>query len=129
MKTMETRNIKNDSRKQSTIDKTSNSQNGQDFKVFVAPGADDNDEESREVQVVTFHPAFQFADTALNDPLNFEKRAPFPTLNLLRAAKIRQLASEGKTAQIAVDNEKSLLTAGGEQLLIELQRIINIALE
>ena len=46
----------------------------------------DGNKEVEEIQIATFHPVFQFANTELNDPLNFEKRAPFPTINLLRAS-------------------------------------------
>jgi hypothetical protein len=35
-----------------------------------------------------------WADTEFDEPLNYEKRAPFPTINLLRAAKIREFTSE-----------------------------------
>ena len=35
-----------------------------------------------------------WADTDFDEPLNYEKRAPFPTINLLRAAKIREFTSE-----------------------------------
>ena len=86
-------------------------------------------EDDEEIQIAAFHPAFQYSDTELNDPLNFEKRSPFPTINLLRAAKIREYANEGKTAKIAVNNVESLMAVGGETLLMELQRIINIALD
>ena len=50
-----------------------------------------------EIQLAFFHPGFQWADAEEHDPLNFEKRAPFPTINLLRAAKIRDYANEQKT--------------------------------
>jgi hypothetical protein len=35
-----------------------------------------------------------WADTEFEEPLNYEKRAPFPTINLLRAAKIREYTNE-----------------------------------
>lgn len=45
-------------------------------------------------QLAFFHPSFMWADTDFDEPLNYEKRAPFPTINLLRAAKIREFTSE-----------------------------------
>jgi len=40
------------------------------------------------LQVASFHPHFQFADTEANDPGNCTNRAPYPTLHLLREASI-----------------------------------------
>jgi hypothetical protein len=39
-------------------------------------------------QIASFHPQFQFADTAADDITNFTNRAPYPTLHLLREASI-----------------------------------------
>lgn len=36
------------------------------------------------IQVASFHPKFQFADTAPEDIGNYTNRAPFPTLHLIR---------------------------------------------
>ena len=36
------------------------------------------------LQVASFHPQFQFADTHINDVSNATNRTPFPTLHLLR---------------------------------------------
>ena len=36
------------------------------------------------IQVASFHPAFQFADTEPDDIGNYTNRAPFPTLHLIR---------------------------------------------
>jgi hypothetical protein len=40
------------------------------------------------LQVASFHPQFQFADTHVNDVSNATNRAPFPTLHILREASI-----------------------------------------
>ncbi len=40
------------------------------------------------IQIASFHPRFQFEDTAPDDMGNFTNRAPFPTLHLLREASI-----------------------------------------
>jgi hypothetical protein len=40
------------------------------------------------LQVASFHPDYQFADTELDDIENFTNRSPFPTLHLLREESI-----------------------------------------
>lgn len=40
------------------------------------------------IQVASFHPRFQFADTAPDDIGNYTNRAPYPTLHLIREASI-----------------------------------------
>lgn len=41
-----------------------------------------------EIQIASFHPHYQFADTAPDDISNFTNRSPFPTLHLLRESSI-----------------------------------------
>ncbi len=43
-----------------------------------------------ELQVASFHPQYQFADTDINDIGNFTNRAPYPTLHLLREDSIER---------------------------------------
>ena len=40
------------------------------------------------IQIASFHPQFQFADTAPDEMANYTNRAPYPTLHLLREASI-----------------------------------------
>ena len=40
------------------------------------------------LQVASFHPDYQFADSTPDDPANFTNRAPWPILHLLREASI-----------------------------------------
>lgn len=40
------------------------------------------------IQIASFHPQFQFADTEPTDLGNYTNRAPYPTLHLLREASI-----------------------------------------
>lgn len=42
------------------------------------------------LQIASFHPLFQFADTEADDISNYTNRAPYPTLHLLREASIEQ---------------------------------------
>lgn len=41
-----------------------------------------------ELQIASFHPAYQFADSAVDSIENYTNRAPFPILHLLREASI-----------------------------------------
>ncbi|MEO7246557.1 MAG: DUF1415 domain-containing protein [Rubrivivax sp.] len=40
------------------------------------------------IQVASFHPDYQFADSAPDDPANASNRSPYPTLHLLREESI-----------------------------------------
>ena len=44
------------------------------------------------LQVASFHPQYQFADTAPDDVENASNRSPFPTLHLLREASVERAA-------------------------------------
>ena len=83
-----------------------------------------------DIQLAFFHPSFTWSESEeYNDPLNFEKRAPFPTINLLRAATIRAWANESKTKKIARGNREALEGAGADELNTSFERIIRLALE
>jgi hypothetical protein len=41
-----------------------------------------------ELQIASFHPDYQFADTDQNDIDNYTNRSPYPTLHLLREDSI-----------------------------------------
>ena len=41
-----------------------------------------------ELQVASFHPQYQFADTRVQDIENYTNRSPYPTLHLLREASV-----------------------------------------
>lgn len=61
-----------------------------DFNDFldVADAALEDMELEGELQVASFHPDYQFADTDQNDIANYTNRAPYPTLHLLREDSI-----------------------------------------
>ncbi len=46
-----------------------------------------------ELQVASFHPHYQFADTQLDDIENFTNRSPYPTLHLLRESSVAMAVS------------------------------------
>lgn len=43
---------------------------------------------TEEIQVASFHPQYQFADTEPEDITNYTNRSPYPTLHLLRQASV-----------------------------------------
>ena len=59
-------------------------------------------------QIASFHPDYQFADTAPDDIENYTNRSPYPTLHLLREASIdRAVEAFPEAEQI---NEKNMAT-------------------
>lgn len=58
-----------------------------DFMLLAEAAVAEHDLEGV-IQVASFHPQFQFADTASTDISNYTNRAPYPTLHLLREASI-----------------------------------------
>lgn len=68
-----------------------------------------------EIQVATFHPQYQFADTDPDDVTNCTNRSPFPTLHLLREASIeRAVDAYGDTDRIFESNIETLRRLGRE---------------
>jgi uncharacterized protein len=65
------------------------------------------------IQIASFHPRFQFEDTAPDDMGNFTNRAPFPTLHLLREASIaRAVAAFPEAGTIYERNIETLQALG-----------------
>jgi hypothetical protein len=48
---------------------------------------------SGELQIASFHPAYQFAGSAPNDIENYSNRSPYPMLHILREASVRRAAA------------------------------------
>jgi hypothetical protein len=66
-----------------------------------------------ELQVASFHPHYQFADTQPDDIENFTNRSPFPMLHLLREASVAlAIAAVGDTDQIYNRNIRTLRDLG-----------------
>ncbi len=66
-----------------------------------------------EIQIASFHPAYQFAGTDENDITNFTNRSPYPTLHLLREASIdRAVAAFPEAEAIFEANMSTLQTLG-----------------
>ena len=62
----------------------------EDYNEFldVADAAVEDMQLEGELQVASFHPQYQFADTDVNDISNYTNRAPYPILHLLREESI-----------------------------------------
>ena len=63
-----------------------------DYNEFldVADAALEDMQLDGELQVASFHPQYQFADTDINDISNYTNRSPYPTLHLLREDSIER---------------------------------------
>jgi hypothetical protein len=63
-----------------------------DYNEFldVADAALEDMQLDGELQVASFHPQYQFADTDVNDIGNYTNRAPYPILHLLREDSIER---------------------------------------
>ena len=67
------------------------------------------------VQIASFHPAYEFADSAPDDVANFTNRSPHPTLHLLREASVdRAVAAFPDAAAIYERNIETLHRLGHE---------------
>lgn len=82
-----------------------------DFNEFldVADAAIEDMSLDGELQVASFHPDYQFADTDPNDISNFTNRAPYPILQLLREDSIdRAVEAFPDAAEIFEKNIETL---------------------
>ncbi len=65
------------------------------------------------LQVASFHPQYQFADSEPDDIANYSNRAPFPTLHLLREDSVdRAVAAFPEAARIFEANIERLRALG-----------------
>lgn len=86
-----------------------------DYNDFleIADGAVEELGLTGEIQVASFHPQYQFADTKLDDITNYTNRAPYPTLHLLRESSVaRAVAAFPEAAEIFEKNMVTLETLG-----------------
>lgn len=66
-----------------------------------------------EIQIASFHPAYQFAGTASDDITNYTNRAPYPTLHLLREESIdKAVAAFPEPEAIFEQNMRTLQDLG-----------------
>ena len=55
------------------------------------------------LQVASFHPQYQFAETDIDEPGNCTNRAPYPTLRLLREASLDKAIAAYPEADVIVE--------------------------
>ncbi len=60
------------------------------------------------IQIASFHPDYQFADTAADDVANYTNRSPYPMLHLLREESITRVA--GDPEELAAIPERNVAT-------------------
>jgi hypothetical protein len=66
-----------------------------------------------ELQVASFHPQYQFAESQPDDIENYTNRSPYPMLHLLREASVeRAVAAAGDTEEIYRRNIRTLRALG-----------------
>ena len=85
-----------------------------DFRAFL-PRANAALKKARlvgEIQIASFHPQYQFADSEPGDIANYTNRAPYPTLHLLREASIARAAESFPTDTIYERNIETLNQLG-----------------
>ncbi|MBA5635871.1 DUF1415 domain-containing protein [Duganella sp. LX20W] len=68
-----------------------------------------------ELQVASFHPQYQFADTAPDDISNYTNRAPYPTLHLLREASVERAVDAFPEASDIFEKNIATLEALGRE--------------
>lgn len=72
------------------------------------------------IQIASFHPAYQFAESAPDAVENYTNRSPYPMLHLLREESITQLEME-TTALLEIPNRNiAMLRSLGIQRVLEL---------
>lgn len=88
-----------------------------DYNEFldVADAAVEDMQLDGEIQVASFHPQYQFADTDINDIANYTNRAPYPILHLLREESIdRAVEAFPEAEQIFEKNMETMEKLGHE---------------
>jgi uncharacterized protein len=73
-----------------------------------------------EIQVASFHPHYQFADSGADDVANNTNRSPYPTLHLLRESSVERALEVTPQPESIYENNirrlRSLGTAGWQAL-------------
>ena len=76
------------------------------------------------IQIASFHPQYQFADTELDAPENYTNRSPYPMLHLLREESISRIANDPEELlEIPNRNIETLRALGKDKIVEKLRRI------
>ncbi len=86
-----------------------------DFNEFMAVAEAAVPEHGLEgvIQIASFHPKFQFADTEPDDIGNYTNRAPYPTLHLIREASIARALEAIPNAEVIFERNIETLNRLG----------------
>lgn len=76
-----------------------------------------------EVMLACFHPWHTWSGIHDRDALHFDKRAPHPVVNILRAATVDEAVKRGETKQIPLRNEKTLTSEGFQGMVRRYQQL------
>ena len=74
------------------------------------------------IQVASFHPQYQFADSAAGDVSNATNRSPYPMLHLIREASIDRAVAAFPAAESIFEANIETMRALGTDGWAELQR-------
>lgn len=79
-----------------------------------------------EIQIASFHPEYQFADSDSQAVENFTNRSPYPMLHLLREDSISAVASDREALlEIPKRNERTLRGLGKDEVIRRLKSCTN----
>lgn len=73
-----------------------------------------------QIQIASFHPQYQFADTAVDDIDNYTNRSPYPVLHLLREASIERAVVAFPDAALIYQKNIATLRQLGRQGWLDL---------
>ena len=73
-----------------------------------------------QLQIASFHPQYQFAQTQVDDLSNFTNRSPYPILHLLREDSVTQALESGQDADQIVERNIDTVTRLGAARLAQL---------
>ena len=69
------------------------------------------------VQIASFHPDYQFADTLADDPENYTNRSPWPMLHLLREASLEKVIAAHEDVDQIPERNIALMQKMGTDVL------------
>lgn len=76
------------------------------------------------IQIASFHPDYQFADTAPHDLENYTNRSPFPMLHLLREESISRVALSAEEMEAIPRRNVETMRMMGRSEILEMLRAI-----
>jgi len=86
------------------------------FSEFLEEDIENDDALAEKILIACFHPKHTFGGLADDDPIHYEKRSPYPTINILRASRVDEYINLGLTQRIGAQNEETLQREGFEKL-------------